>query len=112
MYARRFKIRNKMSYQLRRHGTHCTYCGVEMVKYHEDSRRHPTRDHDIPLGRGGLNVLANIVMACRLCNQEKGILTGEEYRVWLEGRASRLDIRGLGRTMPLKAVDKQETVSG
>jgi 5-methylcytosine-specific restriction endonuclease McrA len=102
-YSTRFKVRNKMRSQLRRHGTHCAYCRVEMVKYHSDSRIHPTRDHIIQLGRGGLNVLANITMACRKCNHEKGMLDGEEYMAWRHGLASRLDRDGRHmRTLPVR----------
>lgn len=33
--------------------------------------RHLTRDHVIPLSRGGRNVWTNVVTACRACNQRK-----------------------------------------
>jgi len=35
------------------------------------SDRHLTRDHVVPLSRGGLDVWTNVVTACRVCNQRK-----------------------------------------
>jgi hypothetical protein len=34
-------------------------------------------DHRIPLGRGGSNLIANILPACRRCNRRKHLM-GEE----------------------------------
>ena len=59
--------------KLQEHDNRCTYCGVDL----EDS---PTRDHDIPVSRGGTNYIDNIVPACRACNSTKNTKTGEEYR--------------------------------
>ena len=36
-------------------------------------------DHDVPLVRGGAAALYNQVVACKLCNQTKGELTGVEF---------------------------------
>lgn len=44
----------------------CMYCLAKM------SDRHLTRDHVIPLSRGGYDSWTNVVTACRLCNQKKG----------------------------------------
>lgn len=52
----------------------CTYCG---------SHNHITRDHDVPLSRGGSNRIDNIVPACRTCNSRKHDMTGDEYRARL-----------------------------
>jgi len=54
---------------------HCFYCGKAL------SRRRATKDHVIPLSKGGGNSQKNIVDACRKCNSEKGCLTIEEFRV-------------------------------
>ena len=40
-----------------------------------------TRDHIIPRIRGGANIPGNTVNACYECNQDKGRLTIEEYRL-------------------------------
>ncbi len=44
----------------------CLYCG----KYFEE--RELTRDHVIPMSRGGEDIWTNVVSACRRCNQFKG----------------------------------------
>ena len=49
----------------RRDNHTCMYCLTEL------GDRHLTRDHVIPLSRGGLNVWTNVVTACRACNQRK-----------------------------------------
>ena len=50
----------------------CLYCG----------RAHPdpglTRDHLIPLSRGGRDAWANVVTACKRCNAHKGCRTPDE----------------------------------
>lgn len=50
----------------------CFYCGCKGVLL--------TRDHAVPLVRGGSNDIANIVPACGSCNSAKGTLTAEEFR--------------------------------
>lgn len=50
--------------KLREHDFACAYCG---------RRDRPLcRDHVVPIARGGTNVIANIVPACRPCNSKKG----------------------------------------
>lgn len=44
----------------------CLYCG----KHLPDSEL--TRDHLVPVSRGGRDVWLNVVTACRRCNQHKG----------------------------------------
>lgn len=61
----------------------CAYCGSEELI---------TRDHVIPLSRGGTNDISNIVPACRPCNFRKSRMTGEE---WLQRMAQ--ESHGLGR---------------
>lgn len=49
----------------------CCYCG---------SRKRPellTRDHVVPLSRGGKDHWKNVVTACKPCNQKKGAKTPE-----------------------------------
>lgn len=50
----------------------CLYCGKTA------STRHLTRDHVLPLSRGGSSGWSNVVTACRGCNSRKGARTPEE----------------------------------
>jgi 5-methylcytosine-specific restriction endonuclease McrA len=49
----------------------CAYCGR--------SDRPLSRDHNIPLSRGGTNFIGNILPACRPCNSAKRDRTAAEY---------------------------------
>jgi len=49
----------------------CAYCGL---------RGPLTRDHVIPLARGGSNSIDNIVPSCRKCNARKNVVTRDEFR--------------------------------
>ena len=40
-------------------------------------------DHRIPLARGGMNGIDNILPACATCNQRKHLLTEDEFRARL-----------------------------
>ncbi len=51
----------------------CAYCGVPL------DNRNRTRDHKIPLVRGGSNRSDNILPACRSCNSRKNTKTHEEF---------------------------------
>jgi len=53
----------------------CMYCGDPF------SDGQLTRDHVIPLSRGGLDVWSNVVSACRSCNTRKGCKTPEQARM-------------------------------
>ena len=50
----------------------CLYCGRQF------SEQHLTRDHLVPLSRGGKDRWNNVVSACRPCNHAKGARTPEE----------------------------------
>jgi len=45
----------------------CAYCGCE---FNEDTL--PTRDHVIPISKGGHNTKENVIPACLSCNAKKG----------------------------------------
>jgi len=49
----------------RRDGHTCMYCLTTL------GERHLTRDHVIPVSRGGKDIWTNVVTACRVCNQRK-----------------------------------------
>ena len=51
----------------------CVYCTKRV------SRKESTLDHKLPVLRGGLNTAENVVVSCLWCNQDKGVLTDEEY---------------------------------
>jgi 5-methylcytosine-specific restriction endonuclease McrA len=62
----------------------CRYCGKYL------HLKDMTIDHLIPPLRGGDNSLKNLVLSCKLCNQDKGVLTEWEYRYkQLENAAKR-----------------------
>jgi 5-methylcytosine-specific restriction endonuclease McrA len=46
-----------------------------------------TIDHVIPRHRGGTDDLSNLIGACAFCNQSKGALTPEEFRLVREAKA-------------------------
>lgn len=50
----------------------CAYCGFVGVY------RELTREHILPVSRGGQNVWMNVVTACKMCNSQKGSATPEE----------------------------------
>ena len=59
----------------------CYYCGQQC------GPKGLTMDHIVPLGRGGRSVKANLVPACKQCNNQKKTmlpLEWEEYMAKLE----------------------------
>ncbi len=60
-----------------RDGNLCLYCGDTF------SRGELTRDHIVPVSRGGRHSWENSATACRSCNHRKGAKTPEEWGVKL-----------------------------
>ena len=60
-----------------RDGYLCLYCGNAF------SPRALTRDHVVPVSRGGNNLWSNVVSACRVCNHRKNNRTPAEWGVEL-----------------------------
>src|SRR5688572_12510223 len=66
----------------------CWYCGVEVATQarritNPKKYKHLDRasvDHKMPISRGGLDEIENLVTACKRCNTQKNNLTIEEYR--------------------------------
>ncbi len=48
------------------YGWRCVYCGLKL------SQKTLTKDHRIPLSKGGTEFASNLVPACRSCNSSKG----------------------------------------
>jgi len=63
----------------------CFWCFRSMVNGQNNFAG--TKDHLIPLSRGGNNYIENIVAACMHCNRDKGIKTATEYQERLATRS-------------------------
>lgn len=66
---RRFRRQVTNTFLFARDGYRCQYCG--RASYELRPRESLTRDHVIPVSRGGLNVWTNVVTACSPCNTRK-----------------------------------------
>lgn len=66
---RRFRKQVTNTFLFARDRYRCQYCGRLGVELRP--REALTRDHVIPLSRGGLNVWRNVVTACSPCNTRK-----------------------------------------
>lgn len=51
---------------LEKYNHRCAYCDIEF-----DCENLPTKDHLIPISRGGHNIKENVVPACQSCNSRK-----------------------------------------
>jgi 5-methylcytosine-specific restriction endonuclease McrA len=67
---RKFRRQVTNTFLFARDGYRCAYCGRHRGELR--GREFLTRDHVIPISRGGLNVWANVVTACSPCNNRKG----------------------------------------
>jgi 5-methylcytosine-specific restriction endonuclease McrA len=54
----------------------CCYCGEQFQHYNELSR-----DHVVPISRGGENTWTNVVTACHGCNSKKADKTPQEAKM-------------------------------
>ena len=52
----------------------CYYCNKRLTL------KESTLDHKLPVKRSGTNTVENVVTSCKWCNQDKGMLTDEEYQ--------------------------------
>jgi len=66
---RRFRRQVTNTFLFARDGYQCQYCG--RPGHALRPRESLTRDHVIPISRGGLNVWTNVVTACSSCNTRK-----------------------------------------
>jgi hypothetical protein len=68
-------------------GWTCTYCGSGLS--FDSGVVRPTLDHIIPISRGGLNNLHNLVPACHACGYAKGSKCHLNFCTDLDGFADR-----------------------
>ena len=73
---RRFRRQVTNTFLFARDEYSCQYCGRH--KSDLKGRQFLTRDHILPLSRGGENVWANVVTSCSPCNNRKGNRLPEE----------------------------------
>jgi 5-methylcytosine-specific restriction endonuclease McrA len=67
---RRFRRQVTNTFLFARDQYRCQYCGRPAAEL--KPRESLTRDHVIPMSRGGTNVWTNVVTACSPCNTRKG----------------------------------------
>ena len=63
-------------------GWRCFYCGnCIRIRFRTIGRpeHEATKDHVVPISRGGVDYIENIVPACLRCNRIKAKMTGEEF---------------------------------
>lgn len=77
--------------------SHCVYCGKivdsEKPQPHPDA---PSRDHFIPISRGGSRGAKNTVLACYDCNQKKGNMDPRQILftwLWLNPESFRAAVK-------------------
>jgi 5-methylcytosine-specific restriction endonuclease McrA len=73
---RRFRRHVTNTFLFARDSYRCQYCGRHMTEF--KTREALTRDHLVPLSRGGTNDWTNVITACSPCNTRKGNRLPEE----------------------------------
>jgi 5-methylcytosine-specific restriction endonuclease McrA len=73
---RKFRRQVTNTFLFARDSYRCQYCGRHRTELR--GREFLTRDHVIPISRGGLNTWHNVVTACSPCNNRKGSHLGVE----------------------------------
>ena len=76
---RRFRRQVTNTFLFARDNYSCQYCGRHRRELR--GRQFLTRDHVLPVSRGGENHWTNVVTACSPCNNRKGNLTPAEARM-------------------------------
>ena len=77
------KLTKRLLKCIAHHKGRCFYCqlSVDVAKVQPHPRA-PTLDHVTPRSRGGKNTATNRVLACYLCNHQKGDMTLDEFRAY------------------------------
>jgi 5-methylcytosine-specific restriction endonuclease McrA len=73
---RKFRRQVTNTFLFARDSYRCQYCGRHRSQLR--GREFLTRDHILPMSRGGGNIWANVVTACSACNNRKGSHLPEE----------------------------------
>lgn len=73
---RKFRRQVTNTFLFARDNYRCQYCGRHRGQLR--TREFLTRDHVVPLSRGGANTWTNVVTACSPCNNRKGSNLGSE----------------------------------
>jgi 5-methylcytosine-specific restriction endonuclease McrA len=73
---RKFRRQVTNTFLFARDGYRCQYCGRHRSQLR--GREFLTRDHIVPMSRGGSNAWQNVVTACSPCNNRKGSHLAEE----------------------------------
>lgn len=68
----------KLIEKVKEENTMCHYCGDTLKS------KNRTIDHKIPISRGGQTILENLVVSCKGCNEDKGMMNDEEYLDFLD----------------------------
>ena len=67
---RKFRRQVTNTFLFARDGYRCQYCGKHRTQL--KGREFLTRDHIVPVSKGGGNMWENVVTACSPCNNRKG----------------------------------------
>jgi 5-methylcytosine-specific restriction endonuclease McrA len=68
----------------------CVYCGIPARRPGRGVKRGPdlaTLDHVHPRSFGGLLTRDNLVLACSACNNERGTMEAEAFRILKVGKS-------------------------
>jgi 5-methylcytosine-specific restriction endonuclease McrA len=82
----------------------CQYCGK-----HDPGGE---VDHILPLSRGGIDALCNLVWACQECNTQKGDKTPREWLKRITGAGSKFDdlLPEVGKMILIDASDENKVI--
>lgn len=75
--------------------TRCPECRTHLDWERSRQPNSPEVDHIIPHSRGGLDVIENVRVICRHCNQSLGGKLGRARRIKVDVRAAELDTAGI-----------------
>lgn len=67
-----------MKRKVKRLGCKCYYCSLPLT-FKRNRINTITVDHNIPIKRGGTNVIRNLLPACKKCNKRKYTKTAKEF---------------------------------